>query len=288
MSRLIYIYVAALIYGCVLDVYAASFVRLISGEPRVRITISWLRSFGISQLLLHSWSNQRQPLAFLTFRTVCFPVIELLTAVSLTGVIAYRGADIDALALTIVWTTLLVGAAIDLELTIYPNRLSLPLIVGGVMFALVAWMVDGFGAAIDRIGGGMLGFAVIWGIREIYWRYRGHEGMGSGDVKMCTAVGLFVGIKGFAFFIMAFSLIASIIALILIAARRVRYEQALPSGGWYVLGMMCVLLFPLAPQRYLELYDVQRPYGHSAIAIHTIGRPMQDGSFGAGVRDERR
>ena len=38
----------------------------------------------------------------------------------------------------------------------------------------------------------------------------------------------------------------------MIAARRVRYAEALPTGGWYALALAFVVLFPSLPDRYLD------------------------------------
>jgi leader peptidase (prepilin peptidase)/N-methyltransferase len=214
-------------------------------------------------------------------------MVELFTGLCLTAVVAYRGPTIDALALTVVLTTLVIGAAADLELLIYPDRLSFLLIGAGVVFAALEWPIAGSSVALDRIGGGAIGYAMMWGLAKGYHRLRGREGLGLGDVKICTAIGLFLGIKGFLFFTLAWSLSGSIVGGLYMAATRRNRDYELPTGGWYVFGLACVLLFPSVPARYLTLLDDAPPYGHSRLAIETVGRSISNGGFGAGVPNVR-
>jgi prepilin signal peptidase PulO-like enzyme (type II secretory pathway) len=188
------------------------------------------------------------------------------------------------LALSVILTTLAIGAAVDLELMIYPNKLSLPLIGAGLTFALIEVLVGGSYAAFNHLGGGVLAFVATWGTRELYFRLRRLEALGEGDIKICTAVGLFLGIKGFIFFIFAYVTLGSIIGLPLLLSKRIDLRTAVPSGGFYALALALAVLFPWVPDRYLDLFD--QPYQSSQLYLERVGR-LQNDSFGAGVRDDR-
>ncbi len=282
MNKTTLLYAAALLYGCVLDVYAASIVRLLSEAERVDVTTRWLKFWKIPRVI-ERWSWGREHLNVLRSRTVCFPVVELFTGLCIAAVVVYRGANVDSLALTVLLSTVVIGAATDIELLIYPDRLSWPLFCAGLVFGVLEWPIAGFATTLDRIGGGALGFGLIGGAKELYYRIRGTEGLGSGDVKMCTAIGLFVGIKGCFFFVLAWTLFGSLTGLLLIVTRRIRLSAELPTGGWYAFGLACVLLFP--PNQYLD--KTAQPYTNSQLARETLGRSMNRDSFGAGVRDAR-
>src|SRR5207248_9388557 len=73
---------------------------------------------------------------------------------------------------------------------ILPNVITLPGIVAGLLLSEVAgpgWQSSLVGVLA---GGGML-----WAIAEIYYRMRGEEGLGMGDVKMLAMIGAFLGWK---------------------------------------------------------------------------------------------
>ena len=47
----------------------------------------------------------------------------------------------------------------------------------------------------DALFGAAIGGGLLWGISEAYFRVRGREGMGLGDVKMMLMAGAFLGTK---------------------------------------------------------------------------------------------
>ncbi len=66
-------------------------------------------------------------------------------------------------------------------------------------------------AAIGVIAGGGL----LWIVAEGYFRLRGHEGMGLGDVKMMAMAGAFLGLKRTLLTILLGSLLGSVSGLAL-------------------------------------------------------------------------
>lgn len=286
MSRTTLLYFASLLYGCILDVYAASVVRFVSQKRHVNITYRWLRIWKLPRRIEH-WNWGSDYLELLDSRTVCFPAIELFIALCLTTVIEYHGLTMDSLALTILLTAIVINAAVDHELGIFPDKISLPLIGAGLFFGILAWPIEGSATTLDRILGGVLGFLSSYGLAMGYYLLKRREGLGGGDIKMWTAIGFFLGIKGFLFFVIAFSLIGTVagVFLILISKIRRRYSRnmRIRTGAPYAVALACVLLFPLLPDWYLD--HVSRPHVHSPLAIETINRSINDASFGAGVRD---
>ena len=110
--------------------------------------------------------------------------------------------------------------------------------------------------------------------------------MGGGDMRMCAAVGLFLGIKGGLFFMFTWMVIGGIVAIALIVTGRRRRRDPVPTGVFYALGLACVLLLPSLPDRYLDSADPSRSHRQSPISIAPAGGARPDG-FGAGIRDVR-
>ncbi|MDR4306874.1 prepilin peptidase [Chelatococcus sambhunathii] len=61
-------------------------------------------------------------------------------------------------------------------------------------------------AALVALGDGLACGGVLWAIREVYYRLRGHDGLGFGDVKLSAGAGILVGPTGFAVAVLAASL----------------------------------------------------------------------------------
>lgn len=59
---------------------------------------------------------------------------------------------------------------------------------------------------------------VLWALREVYYRRRGHDGIGLGDVKLAAAGGLLLGTVGLSWAILG----ASLAGLLVVLAVRVR------------------------------------------------------------------
>ena len=80
-------------------------------------------------------------------------------------------------------------------------------------------------------------------IAEGYFRLRGKEGMGFGDVKMMLMVGAFLGWKRTLLTMLGGSLIGSILGIALILAQRKDSEYELPFGSFLGMAAMLVVFF---------------------------------------------
>jgi len=165
----------------------------------------------------------------------------------------YVGAVLSAIiagwGLTVVWgqpmpvilATLLLGATltalsvIDMRSLTLPDWLTLPLTAIGLAFIAVyvpqQWMWHAGAAA--------LGFLLLWGIGEAYWRLRQVDGLGMGDAKLFAAVGAWTGLEG----LLSALLIATFAALLAVVIMRVSRKTALPFGPFLALGLWVTWLY---------------------------------------------
>ena len=88
------------------------------------------------------------------------------------------------------------------------------------------------------VGGGLL-----WFVGEAYFRLRGIEGMGFGDVKMMAMVGAFLGAPLTLFTIMLGSLLGSIIGLAFIRLSGKSREYELPFGTFLGFAAIIAILY---------------------------------------------
>ena len=135
---------------------------------------------------------------------------------------------------------------IDLQHRILPNVITLPGVVIGVAASLLfepGWRASLIGVAV---GGGAL-----WAIGEAYFRIRGEEGMGMGDVKMLAMIGAFLGWQLMLVTLLIASLAGSVFGGGMILLHRGSMKYALPLGSFLAAG---ALITTHVGQRLLSWY----------------------------------
>ncbi len=172
---------------------------------------------------------------------------------ALTGMLAVFLYDQFGLGLAfftgfIFVATLIVISFIDLDVRIVPDVISLPGIVAGVLFSLVAKFLISdpseiiptpLSALIGILAGGGFLFAVAW----IYERVTGVDGMGGGDIKLLAMIGAFLGWHSIPFTIFLASLAGSMVGLVAMIATGAGRRLALPFAPFLCLGATLHLFF---------------------------------------------
>ena len=137
------------------------------------------------------------------------------------------------------WVLLLIGLA-DLKYGIIPDQFVIMLAVCGLGFLPLQesiWQPLG-GLAL---GGGVMLVCALLG------RFAFHrEVMGFGDVKLCAALGLGLGLRGMLFALAAASLASGFAAAILLARRKITRDSMLPLGP-FLAGAGIFYVFILWP-----------------------------------------
>ena len=182
--------------------------------------------------------------------SMIYPIVEAVTALVFVGGLFVYGFSWLLVVRLLFACALIVLFAIDLEHQILPNVITLPGIVVGLVaswFLPPGWLSSLIGIAI---GGG-----VLWAIAEAYYRIRGQEGLGMGDVKMLAMIGAFLGWPLTLVTLVFASFAGSVVGVGLIATRRSTIQAALPFGTFLALGAMAAALVgePLLAW-YLSLY----------------------------------
>jgi leader peptidase (prepilin peptidase)/N-methyltransferase len=172
-------------------------------------------------------------------------------------------------------SALLVLALIDIDHRILPDPITLNGIWLGVLTsvylaqpsAMASRLLSTLGipisspravALISSILGLIVGGGLLWLVGEAYFRLRGVEGMGFGDVKMMAMVGAFLGAPLTLFTIMVGSILGSVIGLILIRFGGKTREYELPFGTFLgIAGIIAVLYGDALIRYYID--NVIRP-----------------------------
>lgn len=138
---------------------------------------------------------------------------------------------------------LLTLVALDLVAFWLPDRLTALLALGGAVSGIAGVAPGG----IDRLIGGVAGFAALWGIARGYRLVRGRDGMGGGDPKLFGGIGLWLGWQ----MLPAVLLIASMIGLGVVLSAQLRgrpmtAQTALPFGALLGIAAYPAWLFMIA------------------------------------------
>jgi len=186
-----------------------------------------------------------------------YPLVELLTGLLFWGCYRAFGLTVDALKWAAFSAIVIVLVFTDLRDRILPDVVNYTGFVIGLALSLVLQPADGTAAWLarhifdfpapvlllslaDALFGAAIGAGLLWAVSEIYFRLRGREGMGMGDVKMMLMVGSFLGIKRTLLTIFAGSLLGSVLGIAFILSRRKDSTYELPFGTF--LGMAALLV----------------------------------------------
>jgi leader peptidase (prepilin peptidase)/N-methyltransferase len=131
------------------------------------------------------------------------------------------------------WTMAAI-AIVDAQRFTIPDALSLPAIPIGLLAS--GSLLDpsaGQLVGLDHVIGACLGGASLWLVREAYFRLRGREGIGLGDVKLASAAGAWTGWYQLSHVILLSAALALILALALAIVRRRRLSgtEKVPFGA---------------------------------------------------------
>src|SRR5262245_41808649 len=143
---------------------------------------------------------------------------------------------------------LIVISFIDLDVRIVPDVISLPGIVAGLLFSVVARYVvnDPFElipSPLSALIGVLVGGGFLLGLAWAYEAFTGVEGMGGGDIKLLAMIGAFLGWTSIPFTLFFASLTGSVIGLGFMIGKGVGRRFALPFAPFLCLGALVYLFF---------------------------------------------
>lgn len=171
-------------------------------------------------------------------------IVEIISAAGFVTIYYMYGFSIETLLLILIFSIYLIIFFIDLKHFIIPNSLNFIFIISGFFKNFIPQLDEFlFSDFISSIIGGILGYAMIWGIIKLYKKIKNIEGMGLGDAKLFCGIGLWFGYQSV--FIIIF--LASIIALITIAPKlmkgEIKMKNEIPFGPFIIIGNLVYLIF---------------------------------------------
>ena len=171
-----------------------------------------------------------------------YPLVELLTGL-VFAVCAWKfGATWTAVAAMVFSAYLIAMIFIDADTQLLPDQLTLPLMWGGIVFHLAAYLLQadwGITTLVDSLLGAIVGYMSLWSIFQLFKLVTGKEGMGYGDFKLLAALGAWLGISVLPIIIIMSALVGLVFALIMKVAK----NQPMPFGPYLAISGWIVLIF---------------------------------------------
>ena len=167
-------------------------------------------------------------------------VVELLTGL-LFAALAWRSGPTAATAVYgLAVSLLLAGALIDLDTTLLPDNLTLPLVGLGLVAAWLHWTPL---SLHDAALGALFGYLSLWLVASAYRLLRGVQGMAEGDFKMLAGLGALLGWQALPAIILLASAVGAAVGIYLIAMRGHQREVPIPFGPYLAGGGLVALFF---------------------------------------------
>jgi leader peptidase (prepilin peptidase)/N-methyltransferase len=170
--------------------------------------------------------------------SIQYPVIELVTALVWLLIVWMTPVGWLLASRLVLATALIVLFMIDLEHQLLPNVITLPGIVVGLAFSVVAPP-----RPADALLGALLGGGVLYAIAAAYYLLRKEEGMGMGDVKMLAMVGAFLGWRAVLLTLVLSSFGGAVIGVVMMGLQKGSMRYALPFGTFLAVGALLAMLF---------------------------------------------
>lgn len=207
--------------------------------------------------------------------SVIYPLVELLTGLLFLACYEAFGLRFETAKWAAFSAILIVLVFTDLRERLLPDVVNYSGFGLGLLISLFTAPSDGmalwlsnhvfdfappqpFLSLADALFGAAIGSGLLWLVSEAYFRLRGREGMGLGDVKMMLMAGGFLGARRTLLTILAGSLLGSVLGLAFMLLRRKGSDYELPFGTFLGMGALLVVFFgtPLI-NWYLSLLGIR-------------------------------
>ena len=169
-----------------------------------------------------------------------YPLVEALTGLLFAGAALLAGPTPAALVYCLALALLVVAAFIDLDTTLLPDNLTLPLIGLGLVAAWQQWIPV---SLADAALGTFFGYFSLWIVAFTYKLVRGVQGMAEGDFRLLAGLGALLGWQALPSIILLSSAVGAVVGIYMILARGHGREVPIPFGPYLAGGGVAALFF---------------------------------------------
>lgn len=150
---------------------------------------------------------------------------------------------IEIFSAAIIIGVLLILSWIDFKTFLLPDYLT----YGLIAFGLLANIFLGFGwASIESsILGTLFGFLSLYALNQVYFKIKGHHGIGMGDAKLLAGLGACLGIQNLPYILLIASVSGLMGGYVWLKMHQQDHRHAFPFGPFIAIGGIIVLLWQI-------------------------------------------
>lgn len=134
--------------------------------------------------------------------------------------------------------------AVDFKHYIIPDKLNLFIAVLGVIYVIYLFATLQTDLAINHILGGIIGGGIFLLLALISLAIYRQEGMGFGDIKLMTGLGLIFGIKSILVLTLIAFVLSAVICVGLLITRVKSMKEYIPFGPFICIGAFALMFVP--------------------------------------------
>ena len=160
-----------------------------------------------------------------------YPIVETVTGVLFGAAMYWYGPTPLGVVRVAFGCAMIVLFVIDLQHRILPNAITVP--GAAIGFVISLFLPPGW---VSSLVGLLVGGGLLFAIAEAYYRVRGVDGLGMGDVKMLAMIGAFLGWQLALVTLILASFGGAVLGIGLLATGRGGMQAALPFGTFLAVG----------------------------------------------------
>ena len=227
-----------------------------------------------------AWHDNIPAVSYLLLRGRCrtcssairprYVLVELATASLFALIVVEFGTDLAALKAALFAAMLTILFFTDLEHFVLPDQVTVPGLLAGIAFSTFEPLRPGLAHVACQLLGlypatwamslleSLASAAVFGGILyltgEIFYRLRGVEGLGFGDVKLVAMLAAFQGSSEALLVVLGACLLATMYGTVAVLAGRKQWRSPLPLGSYLAFaGIAALFCADGVLNRYWEL-----------------------------------
>lgn len=173
--------------------------------------------------------------------SIRYPFVESITGLFAVFTYLKWGLSVESIFYFVFICLIISIIFIDFDFKIIPDELNLIGFLSGVLFSFFR---EDF-SLLDAILGAVLGAGFLYLVAYLYFKLKGIEGLGLGDVKMLAFVGTYLGWFGSLFTIFFGSVLGAVFGLVFSLLKKKKYEGQLeiPFGPFLGVASLIYIFF---------------------------------------------
>ncbi len=173
-------------------------------------------------------------------------LLMIIIAILYIALLYFKGLTIETIKYIFLIPMIIIAFIIDYKSQIIPNRLTLTLFETGLVFTFIETLQNtnlGINIFTNNILGMIIGGGIFLLITLIGGAIAGKEAMGFGDVKLMSALGLYIGWINIVLVSVMSFLFAAIVSIIILISRKKKSSEYIPFGPFIVVASLIPIYF---------------------------------------------